>query len=192
MTTTTTRSEGWANAQPQTFRNLASPQHPLEPLTAAEIKTAVAILRRDKQLGKTVRFPSVTLKEPDKQAVFNFEERGKRLSQALCWVRSSSTDNGYARPIEGVIPVVDLNTMEVIRVEDYGVVPLPPESGNYAAEFIDEFRQDLKPLEITQPQGTSFEIQGHFVRWQKWQFRIGFTPREGLVLYTIGYEDGDR
>ena len=43
--------------------------------------------------------------------------------------------------------------MEVIRVEDYGVVPLPPESGNYAKEFIDEFGSDLKPLEITQPEG---------------------------------------
>ena len=69
MTTTTTRS--------QTFRNLASPQHPLEPLTAEEIKTAVSILKREKQLGKTIRFPTVTLKEPDKQAVFNFEE-GRR------------------------------------------------------------------------------------------------------------------
>ena len=62
----------------------------------------------------------------------------------------------------------------------------------YAKEFIEEFRSDLKPLDITQPEGTSFEIQSHFVRWQKWQFRIGFTPREGLVLYTIGYEDGGR
>ena len=44
MTTTTTRL--------QTFRNLASPQHPLEPLTAEEIKTAVSILRREKQLVK--------------------------------------------------------------------------------------------------------------------------------------------
>ena len=40
MTTTTTRS--------QTFRNLASPQHPLEPLTPEEIKTAVSILKTRK------------------------------------------------------------------------------------------------------------------------------------------------
>ena len=74
MTTTTTQSEGWALAQSQTFGNLASFQHPLEPLTPEEIKTAVSILKREKQLGKTIRFPNVTLKEPDKQAVFNFEE----------------------------------------------------------------------------------------------------------------------
>ena len=120
------------------------------------------------------------------------DEKGRRLSRALCWVRSSPTDNGYARPIEGVIPIVDLNTMEVLRVEDYGVVPLPPNPGNYSTEFVRELRTDLKPLEIVQPEGPSFEVQGHFVRWQKWQFRIGFTPREGLVIYTVGYEDQGR
>ena len=25
--------------------------------------------------------------------------------------------------------------------------------------------------------------------WQKWRLRIGFTPREGLVLHEVGYED---
>jgi len=120
------------------------------------------------------------------------DEKGQRLSRALCWVRSSPTDNGYARPIEGVIVVVDLNSMEVVKVEDYGVVALPPNPGNYAAEFIPAFRTDLKPLNIVQPEGPSFKIQGHFVCWQKWQFRIGFTPREGLVIYTVGYEDQGR
>ena len=60
------------------------------------------------------------------------EERGKRLVRALCFVRSGPSDNGYARPLDGVIVVVDLNTMEVVRIEDYGVVPLPPEAGNWA------------------------------------------------------------
>ena len=120
------------------------------------------------------------------------EERGLRLAFARSWVRSSPTDNGYARPIEGVTAVVDLNKMEVIRVEDLGVVPLPPNPGNYAAEFVREFRKDLKPLGISQPDGWSFEVDGHEVRWQKWHLRVGFNHREGLVLYTVGYEDKGR
>jgi primary-amine oxidase len=119
-------------------------------------------------------------------------EQGQRLSRALCWVRSSPTDNGYAHPIEGVIPVVDLNTMEVIRVEDYGVVPLPPHPGNYTAACGTEYRKDVKPLAIVQPEGPSFQVHGHDIRWQKWHLRIGFTPREGLVLYTVSYEDQGR
>ncbi|MGB8701162.1 MAG: primary-amine oxidase, partial [Thermosynechococcaceae cyanobacterium] len=105
------------------------------------------------------------------------------------WVRSSPTDNGYARPIEGVIAVIDLNKMEVLRVEDYGVVPLPPQPGNYTPEFVKNYRQDLKPLEIVQPEGASFQVNGHEISWQKWKMRVGFTPREGLVLYTVSYTD---
>ena len=33
------------------------------------------------------------------------------------------------------------NKMEVLRIEDYGVVPLPPETGNWAREYIPEVRK---------------------------------------------------
>jgi primary-amine oxidase len=120
------------------------------------------------------------------------EEKTQRLSRALSWVRSDPNDNGYAHPIEGLIAVVDLNKMEVVRVEDYGVVPLPPSNGNYTPEAVGQLRADLKPLEITQPEGPSFTVNGHEVHWQKWHFRLGFTPREGVVFYTVGYEDQGR
>ena len=120
------------------------------------------------------------------------DEEGRRLAIARNFLRSGPNDNGYARPIEGLSVVVDLNKMEVLRIDDYGVVPLPPNPGNYGAEFVKEFRQDLKPLEITQPEGPSFSVDGHAVAWQKWRLRIGFTPREGLVLHDIGYEDQGR
>jgi primary-amine oxidase len=120
------------------------------------------------------------------------DEEGRRLLRALAWVRSDPEDNGYAHPIENVAAVFDLNEMEVVRIEDHGVVPVPELPGKYTAEAVGEVRTDLKPVEITQPEGTSFRVDGHEVRWQKWRFRIGFTPREGLVLYTVGYEDGRR
>ena len=49
-------------------------------------------------------------------------------------------------------------------------------------------RDDLKPLEIIQPEGPSFTVDGNLIRWQKWSFRVGFTAREGLVLHTVGYD----
>ena len=119
-------------------------------------------------------------------------DNGMRLSYSLCWLRFSPKDNGYARPIEGVVPVVDLNEMKVLRVIDHGVVPLPPTDGNYSQNFIHEFREDLKPIEITQPEGPSFTVDGWHVAWQKWDMRLGFTPREGLVLYDIAYTDQGR
>jgi primary-amine oxidase len=120
------------------------------------------------------------------------DEQTKRLVRALTWVRiGDPNDNGYAHPIEGVLAEVDLNKMEVVRIVDNGVVPIPPAPGNYSVEAAGT-RTDLKPVEITQSEGPSFTVRGHEITWQKWHFRIGFTPREGLVLHTVGYEDQGR
>ncbi len=122
----------------------------------------------------------------------------RRVLRAMAWARTAPGDNGYAHPIEGVAVIFDLNTQDVVEVIDTGVVPLPPQPGNYAREYVSEFsptgafRADLKPFEVAQPGGPSFAVDGHAVKWQKWSFRIGFTPREGLVLYTVGYEDQGR
>ena len=256
--------------------------HPLEPLTAAEVALAVAIVQRDAKVGATFRFPCVTLHEPPKAAVLNFQpgdaidrqaflilldnatgmtyeaivsltqdqviswtpipnvqpnimsdelveceaavkahpefvaalakrgitdlssvvvdpwaignfgfadETGIRLSRCLCYLRATPEGNFYARPIDGLVPVVDLNKMQVLQIEDLGVVPVPPEPSEYAGQFQLAQRQDIKPLQITQPEGATFQVEGHHIRWQKWDLRIGFTPREGLVLYQVGYED---
>jgi primary-amine oxidase len=92
--------------------------------------------------------------------------------------------------------------MQVVEVEDHGVTPIYERAGNYTAEritepanfphFPDGPRTDLKTLEIKQPDGPSFTIDGHHVSWQKWDLRVGFTPREGLVLHLVQYRDGGR
>ncbi len=119
------------------------------------------------------------------------EDSARRLARGLCWVHRQPGDNAYARPIEGVTAVVDLNSGEVLRVDDYGLVAVPPEDAEYAAERVPNQRSDVKPLDIHQPEGPSFEIEGHSIRWQKWNIRFGFTHREGLVLHDVGYQDGD-
>lgn len=121
-----------------------------------------------------------------------------RMEVALA---EGAEDNYYAHPVEGIVATVELDSMTV-RIEDYGTVPIPAFSGNYTQNgirttknvpsFPDGVRTDLKPLVITQPEGTSFQIEGREVRWQKWRFRVGFTPREGLVLHLLEYFDKGR
>jgi primary-amine oxidase len=135
---------------------------------------------------------NLTMIDPWSAGNFGFpDEDGRRLVRALTWVRRSPNDNGYARPVANVVVVVDLHAMKVIRVEDYGVVPLPPEDANYSPEVAGT-RTGLKPIEIRQPEGPSFELSGRELRWQRWRMRLGFTPREGLVLHTVTYEDEGR
>lgn len=120
------------------------------------------------------------------------EDRTRRLTRPLCFLRSDSTDNGYARPIEGIRPVVDLNLMEVIRVEEYGIWPLPPNAHNYSTERVANHRTDIKPLVITQPEGPSFTLDGNQIAWQNWEFVIGFNAREGLTIHDLRYVDKRR
>ncbi|MFL6041934.1 MAG: primary-amine oxidase, partial [Gaiellales bacterium] len=120
------------------------------------------------------------------------EESERRLARCVAFVKPAPGDNEWAHPVDGVIGVVDLNTLEVLRIEDHGVVPVPEESGNFDVEAGGPLRDDIAPLEITQPQGPGFTVDGRIVRWQRWQMHVGFTPREGLVLHRVGYEDGGR
>ncbi|MGJ5894441.1 tyramine oxidase [Streptomyces sp. V2] len=273
----------------------ARARHPLEPLTAQEIRTAVDVLKEQHEIGPQLRFVMISLREPAKRdlwefdartplerAVFivlrdlahrrtyeavvalnrekvvSFEERvgaqtaiteeeftrcgtavrqdarwreamrrrgvedfalamvdawptghieglddapERRLCYALTFVRTHPEDNGYARPVENLEVTVDLDSMEVLKVTDHGVVPLPPLAGNYDPEFwtqdanwpgLTAPREDLRPIEITQPNGPGFDVDGYAVRWQKWHLRLGFTVREGLVLHQVGYEDQGR
>ena len=120
------------------------------------------------------------------------EESERRLARGVAFVKPKPGDNEWAHPVDGVIALVDLNTLEVLRVEDHGVVPVPEESGNFDAAAGAPLRADIAPLEITQPDGPGFAVDGRVVRWQRWQLHVGFTPREGLVLNRVGYEDGGR
>ncbi|MCW2749129.1 MAG: hypothetical protein JWR83_239, partial [Aeromicrobium sp.] len=123
------------------------------------------------------------------------------ICRPLTFMRTAPSEHGYARPVEGVIVTFDMDSMKVIDVEDHGIVPLPPTAGNYSPEFMfdennrpafSEFRSDLKALDITQPDGPSFTVDGWGVTWQKWALRVGFNPREGLVLHQLTYADRGR
>ena len=117
------------------------------------------------------------------------EDSTRRLARPLCFLRTDPTDNGYVRPIEGLRPVVDLNTMKVIRIEEHGKWPVPKVEANYAADRITNFRPGIQPLEITQPAGPSFQVDGYQVTWQNWSFVVGFNAREGLTLHHVRYHD---
>lgn len=51
-----------------------------------------------------------------------------------------------------------------------------------------KFRKALKPLEILQPEGVNFKLDGHVLDWQKWSIHLGYNYREGLVLNTVTYD----
>jgi len=134
---------------------------------------------------------SLVCSDPWSCGVFGHaDEEGRRLIQTISFVRNRPYDNHYAHPIEGLSAIVDINRGEVVRIDDYGMVPVPRGEGNYSSRFQETWRTGLKPIEVVQPEGPSFTVDGYGVSWCGWKFRIGFTPREGLVLHDLSIDDG--
>ena len=116
------------------------------------------------------------------------DEVGKHISHTFAWLKNSGSDNQYAHPIEGLNAVVDVKKMEVIRVDDTGVVPIPPGDSNYASNLEKNPRDTLTPINVEQPEGVSFKFLNGVLNWDKWSLVIGFNAREGLTLHDLKFD----
>ncbi|AHG88986.1 Copper amine oxidase domain-containing protein [Gemmatirosa kalamazoonensis] len=101
--------------------------------------------------------------------------------------------NDMARPIDGVGVVVDL-TRRLVRVEDAAAAYPPPDAANEDAAW-----RPLPPPTTDAPSVTgggasaaAVRVDGSLVRWRRWRLRVAMRPREGLVLYAVGFDDGAR
>ena len=131
----------------------------------------------------------------------------KRVMQCFLYMRDPQNPSEpdschYAFPLP-ISPVVDPHTLELVRIDvlptglDEKVKPLAPWRAVDGSEYIPEaqtLRTDLKPLHVVQPEGASFTVEnfselGRLVRWQKWDFKVGFNQREGMVLYDVHYDN---
>jgi primary-amine oxidase len=119
-------------------------------------------------------------------------EDATRLTRVVSYLRHDPTDNGYAHPIEGLVAVIDLSARRVVEIVDHGVVAVPPECSNYDIERAGPARTSLRPLEIVQPDGPSFTVDGNLLSWENWRLRVSMDPIEGLVLHQVGWDDGTR
>ena len=116
--------------------------------------------------------------------------RDRRLGWCDLWMRETLEGNPYAHPVSGLKIIVDMNTLEVLEIEDHHDYGLPEVDGEYDPRVRGtEQRTDLKPLEISQPEGVSFIIDGNELRWQNWSLRLGFNFREGPVIYQVAFDD---
>ncbi|KAI1662820.1 copper amine oxidase [Daldinia decipiens] len=142
----------------------------------------------------------------------DLDENIPRYMQGLVYARDASKNNidsnHYSYPLP-IIPIMDTATKELIRVDRLATGGIgdslypPPPGGKpkklfencgpaeYFPELLDQpLRTDLKPINVTQPEGASFKVHAdNLVEWQKWRFRVGFTAREGAVLHDVCYDN---
>lgn len=82
--------------------------------------------------------------------------------------------------------VVDLDEMQVIGIDNLPTHAdfdgdnregneVPQKNLNYDPRLFDDdfFRQDLRPVVVTQPSGSSITVNGNGISWQKYKMRLG-------------------
>ena len=106
--------------------------------------------------------------------------------------RESPSDNGYARPIEGLIAFFDNGAGKVLEVVDLGVVPMPPEKGSYLPADVGPMRDDLGGWRSSSPTVRASTSTGTSCTGSDGRSGWASIPTKGLVLHTVGYHDGDR
>jgi primary-amine oxidase len=119
------------------------------------------------------------------------EEEGRRVSYVGC-VDERRVRNTWPRHIEGLTVVVDVNEGTVLRVVDEGVVPIPATRAEYFEDEIGPLRSHATPIDISQPLGPAFSLDGHQVQWDAWSFHVRPDQRVGMVLSTVRFRDGER
>ena len=167
------------------------------PFTAEDIKLTQEIVHADPQWQAAMRkrgisdFEHVQV-DPWSAGFYHLQgEDGVRVVRALSYYNAGSV-NPYARPIEGVTAYINMNERKVFKLVDTGVVPVPKATADFDDKSVGPLRTPPKPLQVSQPEGPSYEIRDGEVIWQNWHFRFGMHPREGLILYTVAYEDRGR
>ncbi|PWA78287.1 copper amine oxidase family protein [Artemisia annua] len=114
---------------------------------------------------------------------FGKKEENRRLIKVQCY-SMEGTVNFYMRPIEGLTVVLDMDTKEVIEINDNGKnIPIPKAAGTDYRFSVQNAKINLvNPISIEQPKGPSFVVDGHLVKWANWEFHLKPDPRAGVVI----------
>jgi primary-amine oxidase len=156
------------------------------PVMETEFTVGAEIVRKDEDWRAAMRKRGI--RDFDKVQIDTWapgimpgDPKGVRLLRAVSYYRGDAAI-GDARPIEGVVALVDMNRAKVIDVLDRGVINVPSDTGDFFdAKVVGKRRPPVQPLSMKQPAGPSFTVRGHEVRWENWHFRFAVHPREGLV-----------
>jgi primary-amine oxidase len=169
-------------------------------ITMEDLQVAEHICRKDPKVIQQCGLIGIPPDEMDKVYAdpwtIGWDERfgnGVRLQQALMYYRPHIDDSQYTYPLD-FCPIFDADKQEIIYIDVPKVrrpINKAPANNYHAAsiEAMGGYRNDLKPLNITQPEGVSFKVKGRIIEWQNWSVHVGFNYREGIVLNNITYFD---
>ncbi|GME66697.1 unnamed protein product [[Candida] boidinii] len=170
-------------------------------LTVEDLISTEDIIRKDPRVIEQCVISGIPANEMHKVYcdpwTIGFDERwgaGRRLQQALMYYRSDEDDSQYSHPLD-FCPIVDTEEKKVIFIDVPNrrrKVSKHKHSNFNPKDMIEKYgtlRTDGKPIDITQPEGVSFKMDGNVITWSNFNIHIGFNYREGIVLSDISYND---
>jgi primary-amine oxidase len=165
------------------------------PILSSESEQAIAAVRADARIIDALRVRGINDVNtvhmetwPIGAQMPKHLDTGRRVIWTPMWHCPTPQANFYAHPIGGLHAIVDLDTCEVVDVENDEQIPIPQTPGPYRASQTGA-NIGLKELAITQPDGASFTVNGWRIDWERWNMRIGFCQREGLVIHEVQFDD---
>jgi primary-amine oxidase len=118
-------------------------------------------------------------------------EAGRRLLRVSCFDTSTSSNNIWGRPIEGLHTVVDLDEARVLRLVDTGPVPLSRETHSFEGTQ-PSLARPLADAHTRSGIVLDGDPAGRLVQWKNWSFHYRMDRRAGLIVSLVRYRDGDR
>ncbi|XP_030465884.1 amine oxidase [copper-containing] alpha 2, peroxisomal-like [Syzygium oleosum] len=114
-----------------------------------------------------------------------------RTVKVMCYYLDG-TVNLYMRPVEGVTVTVDLDEMRIVGFVDRVTVPVPKADGTDYSGSQKRVGPALKPIGVVQPEGPSFTVDGHMIRWANWEFHLSFDVRAGPIISLASIYDSEK
>lgn len=186
------------NMQVMSVQPLANSQ-PI--LTVEDLIGTEEIIRRDPNVIEQCGVVGIPASEMHKVYcdpwTIGYDERwgaSRRLQQALLYYRSDEDDSQYSHPLD-FCPIVDTEEKKVIYIDIPNrrrKVSKYPNANFYPKDMVKKYgkmREGLTPINVTQPEGVSFKMDGNLMSWNNYTFHVGFNYREGIVLSDIHYND---
>ena len=117
---------------------------------------------------------------------------GRFLLKVPCFSSTDKLHPSLARPIEGLMGVVDGETGEVISVLDHEIVTMPPAPQGYG-DTLPKQDPPSAPSEIVVAAPGNIRLSGQLmVDWLNWNFHIRADKRAGLIVSLVRFNDGAR
>ncbi|CAN0887015.1 Primary amine oxidase 1 [Linum grandiflorum] len=163
--------------------------HGYPPLSYQELFQASKLPLKDSKFTNSIKSRGLNISEVScipMTAGWYGETVTNRILRINCFYRGPSV-NVFARPIEGINILVDVDSMIITSYADRFRTPLPKPEGT-------DFRtQNTTNSIVYNISGPGFEIEnGHTVKWSNWEFHLSFDARAGVTISTASVFDMKR